>query len=245
MDNTDGALALVGSGEYLPVMADFEKWLLDEAMARGKSNRFVQIPTAAGLESSESLNYWRELGQKQAARIGAEQVFLPIFNREDAMDESHIDAIHNAGLIYLSGGNPIHLAQSLVDTPVWKAIKFNWESGTSLAGCSAGAMAMSSDVPHFFRMKEEGEPGLGITPYIRTIPHYNKFFGWIPDKAAKIMMKAPEGVVIVGIDEETAMVRESGATSWRVIGKGSVHILHGAPTQKYGAGEIFNVERAK
>ena len=161
MDNSPGALALVGSGEYLPVMADLEKWLLEQAIVRGKSNRFVQIPTAAGLESPESLNYWKELGRKQAERIGAEQIFLPIFNREGAMDESHIDVIHNAGLIYLSGGNPIHLAQSLVDTPVWNAIKFNWENGSSLAGCSAGAMAMSSDVPHFFRMKEEGEPGLG------------------------------------------------------------------------------------
>ena len=242
MDNSPGALALVGSGEYLPVMADLEKWLLEQAIVRGKSNRFVQIPTAAGLESPESLNYWKELGRKQAERIGAEQIFLPIFNREGAMDESHIDVIHNAGLIYLSGGNPIHLAQSLVDTPVWNAIKFNWENGSSLAGCSAGAMAMSSDVPHFFRMKEEGDPGLGITPHIRTIPHYNKFFGWIPDKAAKVMMKAPEGVVIVGIDEDTAMVCESGTSSWKVIGKGSVHILLGAPTQKHSAGEIFNLE---
>lgn len=245
MSNTSGALALVGSGEYLPVMADLESWLLEQAVARGKSRRFVQIPTAAGLESADSLKYWRELGAAQAERIGAEQIFLPIFNRSDAMDESHVAQIHDAGLIYLSGGNPIHLAQSLVDTPVWNAIKFNWESGTSLAGCSAGAMAMSSDVPHFFRMKEEGEPGLGITPHIRTIPHYNKFFGWIPDKAAKIMMKAPEGVVIIGIDEETALVKEDGLAPWRVVGKASVHVLHGAPTQKFGSGEIVELNPAK
>ena len=45
--NTYGSLALVGSGEYLPQMAEFEKGLIDDGLANGKKPIYVQIPTAA------------------------------------------------------------------------------------------------------------------------------------------------------------------------------------------------------
>ena len=57
----NGSLALVGSGEYLPAMAAFEKSLLDDGVANGKAATYVQIPTAAGRESQDSLNYWKNL----------------------------------------------------------------------------------------------------------------------------------------------------------------------------------------
>jgi hypothetical protein len=40
-----GSLALVGSGEFLPIMADFEKSLIDDGVNNGKEKRYVQIPT--------------------------------------------------------------------------------------------------------------------------------------------------------------------------------------------------------
>ena len=45
-----GPLALVGSGEYLLVMADVEGMLLP-----GRPARYVQIPTAAAAEGAQSL----------------------------------------------------------------------------------------------------------------------------------------------------------------------------------------------
>ena len=46
-----GSLALVGSGEYLPAMAEFEKSLIGDGVANGHRPRYIQIPTAAGQES--------------------------------------------------------------------------------------------------------------------------------------------------------------------------------------------------
>ena len=229
-----GRLALVGSGEYLPAMQRFES----ELIANGPSMRYLQIPTAAGKESAERLEYWEKLGADQAKRIGAEQIFLPIFNREDAMRPDLTSEIDGAGLIYLSGGDPHYLAQSLMGTPVWEAIERNWQNGSSLAGCSAGAMALGGDIPNFRKMKEEGQPGFGLIPHIRTIPHYNKFFKWIPDAAAELFLKAPDGTFIVGIDELTAMWSDDGST-WNVVGEASVHILTGEVTGKYPQGSSF------
>ena len=42
-----GALALVGSGEYLPQMQSLEAALIEDAVQRGKRRAYIQIPTAA------------------------------------------------------------------------------------------------------------------------------------------------------------------------------------------------------
>lgn len=231
-----GRLALVGSGEYLPVMAELESSLIQS----GPSLRYVQLATAAGQESDERLRYWERIGKEQADRIGAQQVFLPVFTREDAMRIDFAEKIRGAGLIYLSGGDPHYLAQTLFDTPVWEAIIASWKSGTSLAGCSAGAMAFGPDIPHFRKMKESGEIGLGLLPNIRVVPHYNKFFKWIPESAVQLFLKAPEGVRIVGIDEGTAIVTNN-LKVWSIYGDGFAHLLNGKNTGKYESGSEVEI----
>lgn len=231
-----GRIALVGSGEYLPVMQQFETDLI----TRGPSMKYVQLATAAGRETQSRIKYWEQIGKEQADRIGAEQLFLPVFNREDAMREDFAKQIDNAGLIYLSGGDPHYLAQTLFGTPVWEAIERNWQNGSSLAGCSAGAMAFGPDIPNFRKMKEEGSTGLGLLNNIRVIPHYNKFFGWIPDAAAQLFLKAPEHIRIVGIDEDTAMWSDD-LQSWSIYGKGAAHVLTGDITGKYHTPESIRL----
>ncbi len=247
----NGALALVGSGEYLPIMQSLEQSLLNNAIQRGKNNTFIQIPTAAGQESLDRLDFWKTLGAQQAERLNTRQIFLPIYAREDAMNEGFAQQIKDAGLIYLSGGDPGYLATTLIDTPVWLAIETAWKSGSSLAGCSAGAMAMGKHVPNFFRPKEDGTDGFGIIGEIRTIPHYNKFFGWIPDAAARKLLTAPVGTSVIGIDESTALV--TGLSSdpdvsfenknWRVHGEGHVHHLRGEGdhAHKFTHGDVVNI----
>ena len=227
-----GSLALVGSGEFLPIMAEFEKSLIVNGINNGKKPTYVQIPTAAGQESPERLKYWEELGKRQAELLQIEQRFLPIFNRADAEKEEFAEQIKDAALIYMSGGDPHYLANSLIDTPVWNAIYTNWQTGASLAGCSAGAMAMCTEIPNFRFTKREPTRGLNILPNLRVIPHFDKFFKWIPDSAAKVLMNAPENSMLLGIDELTALVRRSNETHWIVQGEAKVHMLQGAPKQE-------------
>jgi cyanophycinase-like exopeptidase len=236
-----GSIALVGSGEYLPSMAALEKSLIDDALALGKKPTFVQIPTAAGRESSDRLDYWRELGKEQADELGVEQIFLPIYDREAALNPEYAQLINDSALIYLSGGDPHHLAQSLRDTPVWDAITSNWEAGSSLAGCSAGAMVLSKQIPNFRMIKHGPTPGLSLLPEIRVIPHYNKFFRWIPDSAAKVLMHAPDDQILLGIDELTALVRRPSQSTWQVHGQAKVHVLKGHPSRELSHGEELDL----
>jgi cyanophycinase len=241
----DGSIALVGSGEYLPAMAAFEKSLIDDAIKQGKAPTYIQIPTAAGRESAERLNYWKELGEAQAQRIGVNSIHLPIYTRDDAFKQEHIDAIENSALMYLSGGDPHHLAATLIDTPVWSAIVSNWQSGGSLAGCSAGAMVLSSHIPNFRVLKSSPTVGLNLLPEIRVIPHFNKFFKWIPESAAKLLLHVPDDSILIGVDELTAIVKRSGEEFWVVYGEAKVHVLKGLPDQQLFNGEQIHLSRPR
>jgi len=233
----NGSLALVGSGEFLPVMAEFEKSLLEDGIKNGKENIYIQIPTAAAQESTSRLEYWRDLGQKQAQSIGAKPLFLPIYTRDDAQNMSYVNQISNGALIYMSGGDPHYLAKTLIDTPIWQAIVKNWQSGASLAGCSAGAMVLSSQIPNFRLSRAEPTTGLDLIQNIRVIPHFNKFFKWIPESAAKLLMHVPDDSILIGIDELTAIVKRGGSDFWQVYGQAKLHMLKGSPEAQFSHGQ--------
>jgi cyanophycinase len=239
----NGSLALVGSGEYLPEMASFEKSLVDDGIKNGKKPVYVQIPTAAGQESDDRLDFWKTLGKTQADLIGVEAKYLPIYTRDDAFKQENVDAIKDAALMYMSGGDPHHLSETLIDTPVWAAMQENWRTGASLAGCSAGAMVLSGHIPNFRLLKKTHTAGLNLLPEIRVIPHFNKFFGWIPESAAKVLLHVPDDSILIGVDELTAIVKRSGQEHWVVVGEAKVHVLKGMPDQQLCDGEEIHLSR--
>ena len=233
----NGSLALVGSGEYLPAMAEFEKSLIQDGIKNGKEARYLQIPTAASRESADRLSYWKELGLRQAQDIGVQETYLPIYTREDAFNQKYVDQVANSALMYMSGGDPHHLAEVLIDTPLWSAIIENWKTGASLAGCSAGAMVLSAHIPNFRLLKKTPTAGLNLLPEVRVIPHFNKFFKWIPESAAKVLLHVPDNSILIGVDELTAIVKRSGENDWLVVGQAKVHVLKGMPDQQLHDGE--------
>ena len=210
-----GRIALVGSGEYLPVMHEVEAWLLQDRPAR-----YVQLATAAAPEGEKTLDYWRGLGAKAAERLGVEQVFVDVRDRHSANDPQLAELVRGAGAVYFSGGNPTYLAKTLAGSAVLKAIEEEWRQGASLAGCSAGAMAIGGYIPNLRHPKVGGTDGFGIVPEVRVLPHFDRYSSWIPDFAAHLL--ATRGSHTVGIDEETALIAEpSGDEHWnfRVAGR--------------------------
>jgi cyanophycinase-like exopeptidase len=233
----NGSLALVGSGEYLPAMASFEKSLLNDGIKNGKRPIYIQIPTAAGKETPDRLEYWKQLGKAQADRLDVDSIFLPIFTREDASNPEYVTLMRDSALMYMSGGDPHYLAETLMDTLLWEAIQENWSTGASLAGCSAGAMVLSSHIPNFRLLKKSPTSGLNLLPEIRVIPHFNKFFKWIPESAAKVLLHVPDDSILIGVDELTAIVRRGGDDHWLVVGEAKVHVLKGMPDQQLTDGQ--------
>ena len=223
-----GPIALVGSGEYLPVMQEVETALL-----QGRSPKYVQIPTAAAPEGPESLRHWVELGQAQAKRIGVEAISVIAHDRNDAQDSRVAEQVRGAGLVYLSGGNPTFLANTLRETLLWKEIETAWRDGAALAGCSAGAMALADHIPTLRLPTHTATNGLGLLPHIRVLPHFDKMFAHIPDFFQRFM-KVPQGVSVIGIDEDTAIV--GGPYEWEVQGRQSAWLFVDGHRKEFIAG---------
>jgi cyanophycinase len=230
-----GPLALVGSGEYLPVMTGVEGRLL-----RGRPARYVQIPTAAAPEGETVLRRWLDLGAAQAERLGAEQIPVVARDRDEADAPELAALVGGAGLVYLSGGNPTYLAQTLRGTRLWEAVLAAWRAGAALAGCSAGAMALTGWVPAMRGPAREPDPGLGVLPHLRVIPHFDRMLGWVPDLLTRAFLHPPAGTTVVGIDEDTAVVDLTGeGHTWQVHGRQQAWTLADGPRRGHPAGTML------
>jgi len=215
-------------------MAEVERGLL-----AGRPPRYVQIPTAAAHEGQASLDHWIALGQEQAARLGVEAVPVVVRTRADADDPAMAALVEGAGLIYLSGGSPTLLAKTLRGSAVAAAIEAAWRGGAALAGCSAGAMALTSWVPSLRRPGIEPHDGLGLVPHLRVIPHFDRFERWMPDLVGRYLARAPEGTEVVGVDEDTALVWDDDR--WTVQGLRQVWLLRTDGRSPYPVGATLEL----
>jgi cyanophycinase len=210
-----GPVALVGSGEFLESMR-----AVDEALLEGRPRRAVFLPTAAAEEGEDRIRYWVDLGSHHYEAMGVRPVPLRVLSREDAENPRAADAIAGAGLIYLSGGDPGYLADTLRDTVVWAAIVDAWEAGAALAGCSAGACALTAVASRVRNGMSRPGRGLGIIPELTVLPHFDRIEAWVPGIVDRIREDAPPDTIVVGIDEETALV--GGPVRFEVQGRRSV-----------------------
>jgi cyanophycinase-like exopeptidase len=196
---------------------------VEAALLAGRPRRYVQLATAAAPDGPSVVARWHDLGLAQAARLGVEGVIVPVNDRADADDPALAARVAGAGLVYLSGGHPAYLADTLRDSAVWAAVVAAWQDGAALAGCSAGAMALTSWVPALRAPRKAGTAGLGLLPHLRVIPHFDAFAARIPDVVARFLLPHDPSVTVVGVDEETALV--GGPRDWTVQGRQSVWLL--------------------
>jgi cyanophycinase len=232
----NGLITLVGAGEYLPVMEDVDRYLL-ESLNVG-TPQVVCLPTAAGEEGRESINRWSRMGVEHFKKLGAEVVALPIIDKTSANDEQYAPTLESADLIYFSGGNPNHLYQTLRGSRAWTAMQKAWNSGAVYAGCSAGAMILAHRIPSF-RLFSTVE-GFGLVPAQYILPHFDAVPVMFKPLVATLKAQLKKGDSMLGIDENTAAIRQPGG-EWNVMGQGQVHVFTRAGNKTYKHGQMFQL----
>jgi len=231
-------VALVGAGEFLPSMAEFDAGLL---LATGRRRpRVVILPTASYPDGEEVFHRWATQGVAHFGSLGAEVEPVLVRDRAGADDAGAAQAIGEADLIYLSGGKPVYLMDVLRDTVVGGALLAAHDRGAVLAGCSAGAMVLATHA-FDFRLRLAPWPlrwqrGFGVVPNALVMPHYD---AWPEPMSVLIALQAPRGSVVLGIDDETALAGRDGA--WQVHGQSRVTVWRGRHRDRYRAGETFRL----
>src|SRR5439155_21584729 len=133
----------------------------------------VVLPTAAAPDGSAVQELWVEMGIKHFSELGASVEPVMLLNRVNANDTGIVAQITAANFVYLSGGKPRYLLETLQGTPSWIAIMNVVATGGGVAGCSAGAMVLGGEVfdfPEIWRTI----PALGLVPGIAVIPHFDE-----------------------------------------------------------------------
>lgn len=221
-----GPLGLVGSGEFTPAMRDVDARLLDDAEAAGFERAVAVVPTAASTEGDAVVARWLRMAAEHFAALGAEALPVDVRDRSDATDLAHCAAVAEAGFVYLSGGRPDHLTATMRSTPLWDAVLERWHLGAPLVGCSAGAMTLAAGWPPFLRIGGPWGEGLGLVPRVGVVPHFDRVRRMRFGRVATMTRHAPAGWVLVGVDEDTALVHpgddgEGGADGWWTAGAGA------------------------
>ena len=236
----NGLIALLGSGEYLPVMNEVDKYLLAHCGAAGRKPRVVCLPTAAGEEGEASVERWLKMGVEHFSALGAEVQGIPVTDGKTANDVNHAEAVKEADLVYFSGGNPVYLHRTMKDSLVWQAAQSVWERGGVYAGCSAGAMILGREVPDFRMLGSRTIPVFGLVPAAFIIPHFDAIPVFFKPLVTMSRKRLHEGEVMVGIDENTAIVGKANE-SWVVMGEAKAHIFTKDDSRSYSAGETFTL----
>lgn len=224
-----GLLALVGGDEFNPGNQAQDALLAARA---GSGPAFV-VPTAAARQSPEQAVAHATRWFKQ---FGVSLRELAVYKRTDANSKELAELARGGGLFYLVGGDPGLVAQVLHGSRVWEAVFEAWLGGASLAGSSAGAMALCSHTliraswPNRFNRRPAD--ALGTVPATAVLPHFDTFGErWIESAKREL-----PGVTLLGIDERSAAVWQDG--TWRAMGPGAVTVIKGDRRSRFESGAV-------
>ncbi len=221
-------IALVGSGEYLEACRDVDEHLLGLLASDGggspqdggatRAPRVVCLPTASSTEGERVWRSWADRGVAWFAGLGADASAAHVVDRSSADDPVNADHIASADLVYLSGGKPTHLRETLHGSRAWAAVESVLARGGVLAGCSAGAMIQGERIAGL-RSAATATPGFGLLPGSIVLPHFDEYPSMIATAVQRLVGK---GLSVVGIDGGTALVRHDDRL--HAVGRGSVTV---------------------
>ena len=197
-------LVLIGGGEFsFGDTREIDEFLLSKMPTERRTIAFV--PTASG--SAEYATHLGEYFRKLAPGVDVRNV--PIYRGRDSRRQKNLDALLEAGMIYVGGGVASNLLETIRESPADLAMRDAAANGAVIAAIGAAAAC--------FGAATRGGPGLGwlLGTAVQT--------GFDPQQDTELrrLMSMPEVTLGLGIPAKTALaVVADGATE--IIGSGQV-----------------------
>jgi cyanophycinase len=228
---TTGHLLLEGGAEFGGAMSEPDRQAI--RLAGGPGVPIAILPTAAAPDNNQDRagrNGWRWF-----CSLGATSVdIVPVIDQASANDPALVERLRHARLIYMLGGFPRHLAETLRGSLAGEAVMQAYADGAVFGGSSAGAMVLCQY--YYDPESAQVRPGLNVLERACVLPHHNGFGrAWSPR-----LLQALPAATLIGVDERTGMIDDQGS-AWSVYGSGQVTLYHGGTSRTYRRGESFDL----
>ncbi len=193
--------------------------------AEVKRPRVVIVPTAAARHNPTKA---AENGVSYFSSLGAEALPLMVLGPGTAGDEGLVSQLDATDLVYLTGGDPDYLLDTLRGSLFLSRLLKVLARGTVVAGSSAGAMVLGS-----WMSFGGGVDALGVLRDVAVLPHHERSD---PGEVAnRVHESAPAGTEVLGVDAKTCCF--GGPGGWTVLGQGAVTLYSRGRWQRFESGQ--------
>lgn len=188
----------------------------------GKEALILIIPTASSIPEEVGSNYLKAFGKLQCTNVKV----LDIQERRQADSSNNLNLINKADCVMFSGGDQSKITKKIKGTRFHEIMEHRYvNDGIVIAGTSAGAMCMSSEMITGGSSKEalikdavSMQKGMGFISNLIIDSHFIRRgrFGRLAEAVAKF----PD-LLGIGLAEDTALVIKQN--NWfEIIGSGMV-----------------------
>lgn len=233
-------LIVLGGSDEIPreALMQFSAW------SQGQQGKVLVVPWA-----TEDPDYVRDIERQLAEYSGPGAIATaPTYPMSDKTKALFLTELAQATGVFFTGGDQARILETIQDGQIRLAIARKFESGTPVAGTSAGTAIMSriaiigEDDP-----KPDGTPSLILGPGFGFLPPHvivdQHFIIRKREPRLRYAMSLFPGTIGVGIDEPAGLIVEDGIG--KVVGPSAVIILTSKSRQVLTAGAQINLRLAR
>ena len=262
MEHRPGPITLIGSGELGETMTKVHRALLAQIKPPIEA---VFLDTPAGFEvnadeiSAKAVEYF-----KQRFDVALTVASFKSKNRATAHQVADaLRVLRRANFIFAGPGSPSYAVNNWRGSVIWDALIAQWLTGAQLIFASAGAIALGSISLPVYEIYKAGHDvdwidgldllgGFGLK--LTIVPHWNNAEGqtydtrfcFMGEARFKILeAKLPWDIVILGIDEHTALTLDPLTQQGIVSGAGSVTVRYVGCETVYPVGASISFDQIR
>jgi hypothetical protein len=253
-------MLLFGSGETSANGQKAFDWLfrrLDQPL------RVVILETPAGFELNSPQVALRiaDFLRQRLQNYAPLATLVPARRRGTAWspdDPEIVAPLLDSDVIFLGPGSPSYAVRQLQDSLAWRLLCARQRLGAAIALASAATIAAGAYALPVYEIYKVGEdphwkPGLDLFAdfglRLTVVPHWNNSDGGAELDTSRCFMglarfepllaMLPSDVVVLGVDEQTALAMDWAAGTGHVLGQGSVTVLAAGAVQVFSRGASF------
>ncbi len=241
----NGKLYIIGGGDRPTEMV---QQLID--LSEVEFGRYIIVLPM----SSEDVDTAAYYSMKQFKDLGVSNITWFNFKKDELMEQTKLDSLINAGMIYISGGDQNRFMEIANGTPLVDAIHQAYHKGAIIAGTSAGAAVQSKKMitgnqhlhPDMKGYKTIQPKNIEIAEGLGLIESaiIDQHFIWRErmNRLISVCIENPNELAI-GIDESTAILVDNNVAT--VYGKGQVLVLNATQANIFSSDSLLGAENIR